>query len=162
MDTAIAGRAQSTGKASQTGCPGRDIERRDLDLGLGRVGRQHQELLGGNNHWEEGGRRTLDRMIQEPRRSEEQEFDARSSYPQGGEEGTPPRDEGRRSSEWAKKTTVPEALGDTLVIEVVGREQRLEVPTRRNVAGRVTLVHLQTWVGKGRELEAQHQKALRR
>jgi len=138
---ATVGRVQSTGTANRTGCQGKDIERRDLDLGLGRVGRRHQELQGGNNHLEEGGRRTLDRMIQDQRRSEEQEFDARSSCPQGGGEGMPPRGEGMRSSEWAKKTTVPEAQEDTWVIEVVGREPRLEVPTRRNVEERAIPVH---------------------
>jgi len=138
---ATAGRGRSTGRANRTGCQGKGIERRDLDLGLGRVGRQHQVLREGSIHLEEEGRRTLDRKIQGQRRSEEQEFDARSSCRQGGGEGTLPRDEGKHSSEWAKKTTVPEDLEDTWVIEVVDRGPRLEVPTRRNVEERAIPVH---------------------
>ena len=135
------GRVQNTGTANRTGCQGKDIEGMALDLGLGRVGRQHQALLVGSIHLEEGGRRTLDRKIQGQRRSEEQEFHARSSCRQGGGEGMPPRGEGRRSSEWARKTTVPGVREGTLVIEVVDREQRLEVQTRRNVEERAIPVH---------------------
>jgi len=83
----------------------------------------------------------LDQMILGLRRSEEQESDARSSCRQGDGEGMPPRGEDRHSSEWAKKTIVPEDREGTLVIEVVGREPRLEARNRRNVEERVIPVH---------------------
>jgi hypothetical protein len=143
-------------------CQGRGIERMDLDLGLERVGVQHQELQGGNTHLEEVGRRTLLRTIQGLGRDKEQEFDARSSCPQGDGEGMPPHGEGRRPSEWARKTTVPEDREGTWVTEVVDREPKLEVLIRRNVGERAILVHLQTWVGKGMGPVAQHQKVRQR
>jgi hypothetical protein len=83
----------------------------------------------------------LDRMILGQRRSEEQEFDARSSCRQGGGVGMPPRGEDRRSSEWAKKTTVPEDQEGTLVIVVEDHGPRLEARNRRNVEERAILVH---------------------
>ena len=133
-----------------------------LDQELGRVGRQHQVLQGGNTHLEEGDMRMLDQMMMGLRRSEEQEFDARSSCRQVGGVGMPPRGEGRRSSGWARKTTVPEDREGTLVIGVVGREPRLEARNRRNVEERAIPVHSQTWVGKGMALAVQHQKAHQR
>ena len=131
------GRGQSTGRASRTDYQGRGTEHMALGRELGRVGRQHRELLVGNIHLEEVGRRMLDQMIPGRRRSGEQEFDARSSCRQGDGEGMPPRGEDRHSSEWAKKTTVPEDREGTLVIEVVDREPRLVARNRRNVEERV-------------------------
>jgi hypothetical protein len=142
--TVIAGPEQNTGKASRTDYRGRGTEHMALGLELGQVERQRQVLQEGNTHLEEGDRRTLDRMILEQRRSEEQEFDARSSCRPGGGEGMPPRGEGRRSSEWAKKTTVPEDREGTLVIVVVVRVLRLEARNRRNVEEREAHGHLQT------------------
>ena len=135
-----------------------------MDLGreLAQVGRQHQELLGGNIHLGEVGRRMLRRMIPGVRCSVEQGFDARSSCPQGDGVGMPPRGEGKHSRGWARKTTVPEDREGTLVIEVVDRETRLEAPTRHNAEERAVLVHSQTWVGKGKEPVVQHQKAHQR
>lgn len=141
MGTAIAGREQSTGKANQQDYRGKGIERMDLDLELGRVGRQYQELLGDSTHLEEVGRRMLHLMIQGVQSSEGQEFGARSSCPQVGGVGKHPRGEGRRLSEWGKKTIDPGERVGTWETGVVGRELKRVVQTRRNAEERAVLVH---------------------